>query len=305
MERSENFVYALKTMLDGMGDAALDEVSFAAAEYAAILNTTWDELLARELIEQLPTGEHILTGRGWTAAVIATGQINDPEFKERIQTLFAALKSFVKGRGTAATVSLRELVTKTGLPEGFIFNVIEGKYMEEISKRRGASWVKPGRLVLIPVAFNIQPTDLRTLLEPVVLQRLGDLTENLEATQEELSRYRCPYCKAEMTASGGYPIDEHNDGDYEQFSCGYGVRDGRVESLCPKDPNFPKFEDFELIMRQTKDGEWICWAKPKTRYATLVRLDSCPGRTVEEAQRRVKARYLFTSGQERDIMRFW
>ena len=108
-----------------------------------------------------------------------------------------------------------------------------------------------------------------------------------------------------MTAAGGYPIDEHNDGDYEQFSCGYSLRDGHVESLCPKDPNFPKFEDFDLMTVQTKSGEWICYAKGKTRYAKLVRLDSCPGRTEEEARTRIEARYLYASGQRRDITSLW
>src|SRR5258708_1158737 len=130
---------------------------------------------------------------------------------------------------------------------------------------------------------------------------MEELEDELGATRDDLSRYRCPHCNAEMTASGGYPIDEHNDGDYEQFSCGYGLRDGRVESLCPKDPHFPKFEDFELVMNQTKSGEWICWPKPKTPHARLIGLGSCPGRTEEEAKRRVKVRYIYRAGQERDI----
>jgi hypothetical protein len=134
---------------------------------------------------------------------------------------------------------------------------------------------------------------------------MEELEDELGATRDDLSRYRCPHCNAEMTASGGYPIDEHNDGDYEQFSCGYGLRDGRVKSLCPKDPNFPKFEDFELVMNQTKSGEWICWPKPKTLHARLIGLSSCPGRTEEEAKRRVKARYLYKSGQERNITDMW
>ena len=77
-ERSENFSTALKTMLDGIGDAALNEVPFAPSAHPNILATTWDELLATELIEALPTGEYILTGRGWTAGVISTGQVNNP-----------------------------------------------------------------------------------------------------------------------------------------------------------------------------------------------------------------------------------
>lgn len=300
-ERSENFSAALRVMLDGIGDASLDEVPFAPSAHPDILNTTWDELLATELIEALPTGEYILTGRGWTAGVISTGQVNDPTFQSRIGTVFAALKALVKGRAGSVTVAFRDIVNQTGLPEGFVFNLIEGRYMEEVSKRRGASWVKPGRLVIVPVAFGIEPTDLRTLLDPAMIQKLEELEDELDATRDDLSRYRCPHCNSELVASGGYPIDEHNDGDYERFSCGFGLRDGRVDSLCPKDPNFPKFEDFELQLRQSESGVWICWPKPKTRYAGLIGLCSSSGRTQEEAQRSVKTHYLYRSFQKRHV----
>jgi hypothetical protein len=53
-ERSENFSAALKIMLDGIGDAPLDEVPFAPSAHPDILNTTWDELLATELMRRCP-----------------------------------------------------------------------------------------------------------------------------------------------------------------------------------------------------------------------------------------------------------
>jgi hypothetical protein len=134
-ERSDNVALALKSMLERVADTALDEVSFSPAAHPDILTTTWDELLATELIETLPSGEYILAGRGWTAAVISTGLINDPVFRQRIEKLFGTAKGFVKGRKDSATVPFSELVTQTGLPDGFVFNVIQGKYMEEVSKR--------------------------------------------------------------------------------------------------------------------------------------------------------------------------
>jgi hypothetical protein len=62
-QRGENFSVALKTMLDAIGDAAVDEVPFAPAEHPGIFATTWDELLSSELIEVISAGEYILTGR--------------------------------------------------------------------------------------------------------------------------------------------------------------------------------------------------------------------------------------------------
>jgi hypothetical protein len=302
-QRSDNFALALKTMLNTLGDAALDEVSFVASAHPDILMTTWDELLASELVETLLTGEHVLTGRGWTVAVMSTGQNNDPAFQHRIQKSFAALKGYVKGRHSSATVPFRDLVAQTQLPEGFLFNVIEGRYMEEVSKRRGASWVKPGRLVHIPVGFGIEHTDLRTLLDPGMIEKLEQLEEELDATRDHLSRYRCPYCDSELTSSGGYQIDEHNDGYFEEFACGYSLQDGSERGLCPQDPAYPKFEDFELRIEQSSSGQWMCFPIGKTPKAERVQLGSCPGRTREEAEQRVARRYEYISGKSRDVSR--
>ena len=48
------------------------------------------------------------------------------------------MKKLVKGRHEPAIVLMRVLVETTTLPEGWIFNIIEGKYLEEVTKRRGA-----------------------------------------------------------------------------------------------------------------------------------------------------------------------
>jgi hypothetical protein len=80
-------------MLDRVADVALDEVSFAPSAFPDILTTTWDELIATELTETLPSGEYVLTGRGWIAAVISTGQINDPRFRQRIENSSALSKA--------------------------------------------------------------------------------------------------------------------------------------------------------------------------------------------------------------------
>jgi hypothetical protein len=109
-ERTDNFKFALKTLLSAIGDAALDEVFFEPKSFADILGTTWEEMRSLEL-----------------------------------------------------------------------------------------------------------PTDLSTLLRDEVLRRIEDLEGELEATREDLtkfkSQYTCPYCSAELSSAGGYPIDEHSEGD--------------------------------------------------------------------------------------------
>ncbi len=302
-ERTDNFKFALKTLMEAVGDAAIDEVFFASKNFPSILHTTWGELETYELIERL-ADHYILTGRGWTAALISTGVREGDLFKERIGILFAAMKGLLHGRKESAIVPFSALVAKTGLPAGWVFNIIEGRYLEEVSKRRGAGWNKPGRVVVIPASFDIEPTDLNALLKDEILKKVEDLEGELEATREDLGQYKCPYCGSGLSSTGGYPIDEHNDGYYEHFGCGYSTRDGYPESICPKDPQFPEFEDFELKLEKTTSGEWVCDPMGKTAKAKLLSIGHCPGRTEAEARARVRKRYDWYAGKSQDPMGF-
>src|SRR6266478_5648111 len=96
-ERTDNFKLALKTLLEAVGDSALDEVSFDPNAYQDILQTTWDELVGLELVEML-VGQYLLTGRGWTAALLTTGVRDQESFKQRLGKLFSTMKGLVKDR---------------------------------------------------------------------------------------------------------------------------------------------------------------------------------------------------------------
>jgi hypothetical protein len=66
--------------------------------------------------------------------------------------------------------------------------MIEGRYLW---RRRPSEGGRPGlsQAVLIPVGFNVEPTDLRTLLKPAMLQKLEEVTDELEASCEDLGQY--------------------------------------------------------------------------------------------------------------------
>lgn len=288
-ERTENIRLALTRMLERVADEPVDEVFLIPKEFDGILTTTWEELQARNFVETVsPAGEVSLTGRGWIAALLLTGKNSEEDFKQCIERLFATMKGYVKGRKEPKPVSMRMLVEETKLPEGWIFNIVEGKYMEEICKRKGASWAKKGRVVLIPMGFGVEPTDLQALLNADLVRRVEELQEDLEITQDELGQYRCPYCGAALSSAASVELDEHSDGYYQSFECGYAVLDGYPETLCPSDPKFPTLEDFDLQVHKTKyENEWICTPVPKTPHARKVDLYPQPGRTEEEARQRV------------------
>jgi len=297
-ERAESCREALKMMLERVADEPVDEVLFTPKDVESILTTSLDELQSWNFIElMVPTREFSLTGRGWTAALLVTRANSGKPFEQRIAELFSTMKRLVKGRHEPKLVRFRTLVEETGLPEGWIFNIIEGRYMEEVCKRKGASWVKKGRLVLIPASFGVEPSDLQTLLNAELLQKVEELEGELETTRDALGQYICPYCGAGLSSAG--PGDPDGESYFQSFECGYSRIDGSVERLCPSDPRFPKLEDFEFRLDKTSHDEWICSAIPKTAAARKVQLWPEPGRTEEEAKRRVVEHYNYIAQKRR------
>jgi hypothetical protein len=114
----------------------------------------------------------------------------------------------------------------------------------------------------------------------------------LEAANQELSQYRCPFCGSELVGLNDAPVDpDERDWDtVERFACGYQVFAGVVQQPCPADPRFPNWEDFELTYRYFGD-QWTCYALGKTDMAKLLPLSSAPGETKEEAAARVHKQY--------------
>jgi hypothetical protein len=294
-ERTDNVRLALGRLLESAGDQPIDEVLFKQIDFDGILPTTWEELQAKGFVETVsPVGDLSLTGRGWVAALLVTHKNSEEEFKRRVGELFGVMKSLVKGRKEPKAITMRTLVDETKLPEGWIFNVIEGRYMEEIYKRNGASWIKKGRVVLVPVGFAVEPTDLETLLNSELLRKFEELRDELEIAQDELGQYKCPHCGAQLASAGSVPLDEHSEGYYQSFGCGYSVMDGFVESLCPSDPKFPRLEEFDLKASKTSHGDqWVCTPVAKTYQARKVNLNSQPGSTEQEAKQRVIENYNF------------
>ena len=129
------------------------------------------------------------------------------------------------------------------------------------------------------------------------LQKEFDRTQKkLEETQEELAEYRCPYCGASLSSRIDAPTDpEENNWDVqEQFECGYQVFSGYIESPCPSDPRFPKFEDYELHFFDIPEEprwQWQCYAMGRTDMARRLQLPPGHGTTREEAARELRKHY--------------
>lgn len=123
-------------------------------------------------------------------------------------------------------------------------------------------------------------------------EALQELQEELEDLRYELSEYRCPHCQAPISERHNIPNDDDfNDGGVgEEFQCGYQTLDDGMISPCPSDPEFPKFDDYDLELRQS-DGQWICSARPKTKMAQCLSLWKVVAWTEQEAREQMLRRY--------------
>lgn len=124
------------------------------------------------------------------------------------------------------------------------------------------------------------------------INRLGD----------ELSEYRCPHCSSAMSSRMSAPIDE-DERDWDlvvSYDCGYVTFAGEIMHPCPSDPQFPRFEDYQVLCRKVAAGrgrEWICEARPITKMAEKVRLDPGYGESEAHARRRLEAAYKYRARQ--------
>jgi hypothetical protein len=158
--------------------------------------------------------------------------------------------------------------------------------------------------VLLEVRPDLYAKHPRAKLERIasgealcVLQQEIDRTQHeLEKVQEELAEYRCPYCDAPLISRLDAPADpeEKNWDIRENFECGYQVFGGYIERPCPSDPNFPKFEDYELRFYHSPNDPHSplqCYAIGKTDMARRLHLQPGYGRTRSEAETNIREWY--------------
>ncbi|QPB20381.1 toll/interleukin-1 receptor domain-containing protein [Rhizobium sp. 007] len=157
-----------------------------------------------------------------------------------------------------------------------------------------------------PDLYSQHPrADLEEMASGETLEKLQseieELREQMEDLQEQIEEYQCPYCGSGLSDRIQAPADpEEKYWDMrETFGCGFQRFGGTVESLCTKDPRFPKFVDYEIICSapQTERDQWQCHARPKTEMARKASIQSSWGKTQDEARRRLELNYEYRAGK--------
>lgn len=160
---------------------------------------------------------------------------------------------------------------------------------------------KPGVAVSLKIDFGTPVPQLASIRAMRELQeQMEQARAQLEETQHELAEckaeFSCPYCAAALTSRGQAPLDSEQDhwDVIQTFACGYSDFAGEIQSPCPADPRFPRFEDFDLRFTElTTDPiwKWSCVAIGKTLMAKRLSLAGGLGRTQDEAAAHVRESY--------------
>jgi len=140
---------------------------------------------------------------------------------------------------------------------------------------RGDYEPQPQTLQALAATFKLDVSGLRT----------GLTTEEIAAFERD---FLCPHCGSRLEVRT-FEDHEYGDVEIEVFACGH-MRGGRRRP-CPRDPRFPKFEDYELSYHFEGD-HWFCYGMGKTDAAREVELLSGAGTSQEEAAKWVERSYI-------------
>jgi hypothetical protein len=283
--REENHRLALRLLFGELRDDAYDVKLFRSAEptFGAIQRTTWEGLLRDGSVTTVRQEEYRLTAKGWLACLELMEAARSQLFMDRLSHLLATMKKHVKPRLNAQILPLSQIAQESGEPEGWIFNVIDSR-ASSTAGRMGARWVERGRLVEIPVDFNITPIDIAAGLTVGHLEKIEELEARLAEVKQDRAHFHCPDCDAPIVRIGEQDFPEyHCIVTYEHFGCGLVLADGGEESPCPFGPRWPKPEEFELLTN-CESGIWTCLAHGKTLRAMRISVTPEYGHTKAEAE---------------------
>lgn len=287
--RERNQLDALRLMLRELGFGSIQSTFFggAAPPFDTVLQTSWAELESQEYVIRTGRSQYRLTAQGWLVALEAVGMRQSQEFIARISNILAALKRHVKPREDSTVVTVSEIASDSGEPEGLIFNIIDSRASSSFNSGKvGARWVENERGVLIeiPVNFGTEPIDVVAALSVENLAKIEELEEKLRAAEEDRARHHCPDCDAEVSRMGDVDYPEHHCiVTYETYACGLVLADGVEESPCPFGPRWPTIEEFEFFTTES-GGVWTCNAVGKTKRARAVHIPLSHAGTKEDAE---------------------
>lgn len=138
-DRRQDFLDTLLITVATVGDGLVLDFEFTPGKppTKSTLLTTWDELLQRGFTTDMssPVEAHYqLTARGWVQGTLVDPPATLDEWCGR---LAGSLKACVRGRQHDGLTVLKDLVDDCGLPEGWVWNAVEGDLLARRFPGRG------------------------------------------------------------------------------------------------------------------------------------------------------------------------
>ena len=159
--------------------------------------------------------------------------------------------------------------------------------------------------VALRVAATVRP-DIYTLHPRSKLEELASgeafkaLQTELNSVREDLAQFQCPHCGSLQVEHGFHGFDK-DEVEITIYECGHYGRNGAPVRMCPRDPDFPGLDEYNLEYYEHTQDFWECAARPKTKHACHHRFGPVKGRTKDEVTKFITKEYRRSAGHEPDL----
>lgn len=125
-------------------------------EFSSLRATTWEQLHAAGLVEELGFRWYVLSGKGWLAGLDLLNKRQDDKFLRQLGGISGALKDLAKGRQRTELASPQDIAEVANVPVGLVMNVIDSSILRQWFNRIDAGWHgdEQGSLIEIPLRFG-------------------------------------------------------------------------------------------------------------------------------------------------------
>lgn len=144
--------------------------------------------------------------------------------------------------------------------------------------------------------------NFETHVQQITIDKLTT-REQIEQMRLKFQDYLCPFCGSMLSSRISAPADSSQDywDDREEFTCGFQRFGNIIETPCPRDPNFPKIDDYQFNFVYNENEpilKWCCTAIGKTEMSRKFHLGIGYGRTKEESKIQLLEKYNRYTGKD-------
>ena len=167
-DRRENLTLALRLIGDEVGEKHVGtELEREQPAFKTIFPTTWEALVDAGHLYQTDIWHYQLTAKGWIEILRITGRLCSEEMKRNLGNLCGIFKKCLEeanqrlgqpNRTHEEKIDISVVVSQSGFPEPWIYNVIDSYLIELCLKQIGIFWAEDDEnknYIIIPIDFGL------------------------------------------------------------------------------------------------------------------------------------------------------